>query len=341
MAPRSSFIIGAGAAVVIGIGWMLLSRSRSGEPAVIIPPSELNEAVILVKPHCYNEKVISFVKRFFEEKGLSIGLEKRWTGRAIAQAGVVDLHYATIARYATTINPADLPVTSDFKEKFAEKYSMSWEEANAERLVFNMVGIGQKFGLSNVEVAKEFDAAEPKNGLRVGPGCYMTYLPARKVFAVNGFYGQMKAEFEDAENVLAFTVRFSSKKMSWKTFRQEIIGVTNPNKSAPTSIRGLLKRKQEELGFKAEGMQNFVHGSASALEALHERCIWFDGVSVTNDTFGQLLLAAPASGGAGMSLSQVEFARQNPTVNGEPLFDLVEEEDSDVTLSKLPKLIKQ
>ena len=62
--------------------------------------------------------------------------------------------------------------------------------------------------------------------------------------------------------------------MSWKDFRGNLIGPTNPANAPAGSIRGMIAAKWQELGLPGEcnGADNGVHASASPLEVsyLHE-----------------------------------------------------------------------
>jgi len=117
-----------------------------------------------------------------------------------------------------------------------------------------------------------------------------------------------------------FVVEWDLKKLSWKDFRGQVLGATDPVDSAPQSMRGLVLARWEVLGLPAQPNvgDNGVHGSASPFEALVERNNWL-GVDIATDPFGAALLKA------GLTLEQILEYRRDPqvTFNGQKLHCLI------------------
>ena len=113
--------------------------------------------------------------------------------------------------------------------------------------------------------------------------------------------------------------------LSWRAFRREVIGATDPEAAADGSARAALRASWEELGLDAAPStgNNGVHASAGPLEGLKERCVWA-GATLESDAFAQQLLAA------GLERSTLEaWLDTNPVVTLEgktdKVFDLTEE----------------
>ena len=102
--------------------------------------------------------------------------------------------------------------------------------------------------------------------------------PARDIYVVNGFYPSMRAQFTaPGLSVRVFRVSWADNdSLPWATFRNEIIGATDPAKAHPSSLRGLAFQNWAEIGLSARpyGAENVLHASAGPVEAVHERRIW-------------------------------------------------------------------
>jgi len=90
-----------------------------------------------------------------------------------------------------------------------------------------------------------------------------------------------------------FKVQWSSYELSWKGFRLEILGRTDPSEAEKDSIRGLLYAQWEKLGLSQKpGIgSNGIHGSASAFEALIEQMNWC-GDELKENPFGRMMIGA-------------------------------------------------
>ena len=137
----------------------------------------------------------------------------------------------------------------------------------------------------------------------------------------------MRQQFVEPDAELRYLVcEFDEAELSWKRFRREVIGATNPSEAAPGSARAELLSRWSELGLPAETTygQNGVHASAGPLEGLKERCIWAGG-TLDDDAFARALID-----GAALEPGTLEAWLQDNTVvtlGGETdkVFDLTEE----------------
>jgi 5'-nucleotidase len=131
-----------------------------------------------------------------------------------------------------------------------------------------------------------------------------------------------------------FVVEFDPAKLSWKSFRAEILGATDPTKAQGGSIRAQMLEHWQALGLseKPDTLNNCVHASAGPLEGLRERMTWA-GVALTDDPLGRLLLSS------GVPQATIEAWMDNPlvgpwpaghqaeTMSG-PVFDCTEDTDT-------------
>jgi len=74
--------------------------------------------------------------------------------------------------------------------------------------------------------------------------------------------------------------------ITFKDFRQKILGTTDPKTAVEGSMRNYIYKNWQELGLKSEPNvgDNGVHGSASPLEALAEKVNWL-GINIGHDEF--------------------------------------------------------
>jgi nucleoside diphosphate kinase len=111
-------------------------------------------------------------------------------------------------------------------------------------------------------------------------GTYVEKIEEDDIYIVNGFYAGMRADYLKAGNTVHWmVVDWKRAKLSWKDFRNKVLGGTDPAKAAAGSLRAEILNRWQPLGLKAApSMQhNSIHASAGPVEALRERFIW--GVS--------------------------------------------------------------
>mmetsp|Transcript_16270 Transcript_16270/g.15708 ORF Transcript_16270/g.15708 Transcript_16270/m.15708 type:complete len:160 (-) Transcript_16270:19-498(-) len=95
---------------------------------------------------------------------------------------------------------------------------------------------------------------------------------------MNGFYPPMKNALVSAsEGVYAMYVRWDPADLSWKDFRRQLVGATDPTLASTSSIRHSIYQNYATLGLqdKPNTSLNGIHASASPLEAHVELNNWF------------------------------------------------------------------
>lgn len=133
---------------------------------------------------------------------------------------------------------------------------------------------------------------------KLAPGTYMAELQGDglqgRTWTVNGFYLGMREEFVAAgAEVHYYVVEFDGGELSWASFRNELVGATEPAEAVAGSLRKACLDSWEELGLAKKPFKgaNCVHASAGPLEALKERIVWA-GANLEKDSVGAALLSA-------------------------------------------------
>jgi nucleoside diphosphate kinase len=165
-------------------------------------------------------------------------------------------------------------------------------------MVYNAVDACAKLGIDGDAMEKRWMKAKDDGQLiKFGGGFYCASIPAtvatvsKSLYTINGFYMAMRDCYTMAgASIHWFDVEWNREKSSWADFRSVILGATDPEASAPGSLRGQIKAKWQELGLNAAPSirDNGVHASASPLEAMAERANWL-GDDLEQDTLSKAL----------------------------------------------------
>lgn len=137
-------------------------------------------------------------------------------------------------------------------------------------------------------------AKKSKNAENEGP-------PKPKfVYVINGFCYVLKEQYINSISTYGLDyviVEWDSKKLSWSTFLDNVIGDRDPTKASSESIRGSVLANWEEYGLSERPslLDNICHASHSAFEGLSDRLRWLKDTDVLTDTFGSRLCAPPLS----------------------------------------------
>jgi len=287
-----------------------------------------NHALLFIKPHGQVAAMKSFLEDAIIAAGMIITGAGDVNGKTIDEKGMIDSHYAAIAQYAMQTSPSDLPLSDASKAEFKKTYSAEWEASCKDGKVLNLKATAEKLKMSLEAVNDKVEVAKKdKLAIKLMPGCYCAHLKEDDIFVVNGFYGPMRAQFTaEAAKVSWYTVAWDESKLSWADFRGKFLGATDVTKADKESLRGKLFADHEKYGlpFVPDTSKNCIHGSASPLEGLNERLIWLaaSGATLENDPFGKALVAA------GLTSDNIKKALTNPTVDGKPLFDVVEDQNA-------------
>lgn len=316
------------------------SKNQNQEMRSVAASKNQNHAFLMLKPHANNEKTQEYVQQYLKERRIKILETGTITAKEIESKSLIDKHYGSLAEKAF-MDPRDLVVPQDGQQSFKECFGISWELALEKDLICNAEEAQRRLGWTPTELGTHWDTLKMGVGkVKLGGGFYCGSL--RGIFVINGFYMAMRDKYLlPGSSVYWLCIQWEPSVLSWKTFREEIVGETDPATAAekhPRSIRGHFFNKWQELGlsWKPHVGDNVIHGSASPLEALTEKMTWL-GHSFADDPFddpfGKLLKDK------GISQSHVEKWQQNPTVEMDgrkrPLFDHLENKDTSDCLYKL------
>eukprot|EP01060_Flectonema_neradi_P030425 TRINITY_DN4421_c1_g1_i1.p1 TRINITY_DN4421_c1_g1~~TRINITY_DN4421_c1_g1_i1.p1 ORF type:complete len:348 (+),score=88.35 TRINITY_DN4421_c1_g1_i1:48-1091(+) len=299
----------------------------------------LNQAFVFVKPHANTDAVRKLVKEQLEKSGCRVTREGEISGKEIDEQSYIDVHYYAIASKAVLLHPRELNVPAD---KFKEKFGISWSDALSKGVVYNAKGACEKLGITEAELDKKWAAAKNDNKLiKFGGGFYCGLIPTdgEPMYVFNGFFMQMRSKFTAPNtSIHYYTVDFNPAKLKWESFRNDILGGTDPKDASQGSLRRTIFENYESLGLDSEPNvgDNGVHASASPYEGLAERMNWLK-VPAKTDAFGKLLLSK------GMSLKAIRDCGVDPQVNiggGKmgSFFDAVEDMDVEPCATKCASL---
>ncbi|CAE7505849.1 unnamed protein product, partial [Symbiodinium pilosum] len=226
-----------------------------------------------------------------------------------------------------------------------ECFGISWPEALKQDLVCNASEAEERLGWTSQQLGTHWDTLEMGIGkVKFGGGFYCGQLHG--LFVINGFYMAMRQQYVvPGSSVFWFNVKWPTNgenggKLSWKRFREEVVGNTDPGTAKPVSLRGYFYKHWDALGLPGQPHvgENAVHGSASPFEALVEKMNWLDA-DYGSDPFGSLLSSQ------GVSEATVNRWRLNPVVKVDgrntSLFDLVENLDTIACLKKAKCVFKE
>ncbi len=283
-----------------------------------------NEALIFIKPHATNPTAVNLIETFLQDKAIELLDKGTLSSEEIDKKGIVDRHYFAIANAAAMNKPSQLKLSAQAIANFEDGFGVSWSESCQQGIVLNGVDLQAKMGnISGVDLNKMLSSVKQ---VKMAPGLYAAFLKKEGIYGINGFYPALREVFTAAGNqVIWYHARFNPKEVSWATFRQNIIGATDPQKAVAGSLRSELYHRydQFDLSNQPSMSENGVHASAGPLEGLRERQVWL-GAQVEDDDLGKLLIEK------GVDL---EKFLDNPivTLKGStgPVFDLTEDIDSE------------
>jgi len=283
-----------------------------------------NTALVFVKPHAATDACEAFVRQHLAAAGVSVVDAGVKSAAEIEASKLIDQHYGSLARIAMELQPADVDLSPAALAAFAETYGVDWSTA---------LGSALRNDVAMEELGVNGMALEPlwRGGVqcKLAPGTYVSRLDGvgKPLYTLNGFYPAMRQAYvEESAEVRYLVCEWEEAELSWKGFRREVIGATNPADAAAGSARAELLSRWKELGLPAAPTlgNNGVHASAGPLEGLKERCVWAGG-SLETDA-----LAAALTGGANVPRATLSaWLDDNPvvTMGGETdkIYDLTEE----------------
>ncbi|CAJ1435956.1 unnamed protein product, partial [Effrenium voratum] len=301
--------------------------------------NESNEAFLMLKPHASTAKAREAVRKILEDNGIAVVKDGSISAEDVRQRRLIDKHYGRVAQLALEVFPQALVVPKKGQAAFKECFGLPWKQAMEKDLVVNADQAMKRLGWTSDELGTRWD--ELKSGVgkvKFGGGFYCGCLSG--LYIINGFYMAMRDNyFRTGRSVEWFCLEWRASKMSWKKFREEVIGETDPAVAHPHSLRRHFFENWERLDLPSEPHtgENCIHGAASPLEATMERRNWLHDVGYS-DAFWQLLHEA------GATPEHLEKWRLNPVVTvGErtcALFDHVENLDCFSCVEALQPLLR-
>ena len=281
-----------------------------------------NSALIFIKPDAHTPAVIDYVKERLAEAGLTILQEKV----ILPTVQMVDDHYFAISSKACVNNLYEqIPFDGEpVKVYGATRACKEFFDGDEKKL------------------AAEWNNAEKV--IKVGSGMYCGKLRAPAdhdhdfIYVMNGFYLNMRSALTASNRgIYAMKVEWSPKhSLTWKQFRGQFIGATDPSKAHFTSIRNYIYKNYQSLGLDNQPTisLNGVHASASPLEAHVELTNWLE----QNDDGDELATADPWVTACSKHLSHLFYKECQKDTN---IFDQVEDLDANECLQKLIEIQQQ
>ena len=191
--------------------------------------------------------------------------------------------------------------------------------------------------------AKGLDEAWGKSPkvVKFGGGfyCGKVTMNGLELYVFNAFFMSMRSKFVGkGTSIHCYEVAWEPSKLSWSSFRNDVLGPTDPAEAPKGSLRATILEQYKELGLSAKPNKgdNGVHASASPFEGLAEKINWL-GKTLESEAFGSALLSA------GLSKKTINAWSVDPRVtladgSKGSVFDALEDMDADDCLAKLKEL---
>lgn len=297
-----------------------------------------NRAFVFIKPHAVTPEVEKLVLAKFEEKNIKVVSTGEISGKQIDEELLVDTHYGAIASKAVTLSPAALSLTDKAKKDFLKlSGGLSWEEALGQGKVKNAKEYCELKQIDGQTLDTTWSTLKRGVNLtKFGGGFYCGKL-SDDDYVINGFYMAMRDKFTGVDDKIKyFVVEFDPSQLKWSSFRNDVLGPTDPAGAPKGSLRRSIFDDWKKLGLKTkpDTGDNGVHASASPFEAFAERCNWLkNDYRLETDEFGVALLRNGV-----LQPSVVEYF-EDPTVEyegkKESFFDLLEDLNTEECFRKI------
>jgi hypothetical protein len=187
-----------------------------------------NSAFVFVKPHANTKATQDMVREKLIAAGIEILSESDIAGSTIDEKKLIDQHYYAIASKATILPADKIPVPED---KFQETFGEKWSDVLKEGRGVNAMEACKKFGCT----AEELDAAwQAAKVVKFGGGFYCGLVSVKDqtpLYVFNAFFMVMRSKFVGDVSIHCYEVQWDPKKLSWESFRGELLGPTDPKVS--------------------------------------------------------------------------------------------------------------
>ena len=273
-----------------------------------------NTALVFVKPHANTPQVHDLVVDQLNSAGIEILSQVDINGEEIERRKLIDNHYYSIASKATLLRPNEINVPV---QKFYETFGEDWETVLKEDRACNALEACRRFDCTPSQLNDLWTEASASSMVKFGGGFYCAKLSypkreeeeeevsndksSQELYVFNGFFMAMRSKFVGPDKeIRCYVVQWDPRHLSWKEFRGQVLGPTNPADAPPGSIRRLIYDKWNELGLTSvpDNGDNGVHASASPFEGLAER-MNFLNLPLRDDDFASYLLDSSGSDSPG------------------------------------------
>ena len=300
-----------------------------------------NACLLFIKPHANTPEVRTLVQDSLRSQGFIISDEKSISAQVIDKDLLVDKQYASIARMALFLSPKDYQFSPRSYIRFQKKFGTSWSDEMLKNNVCNASEIVLRLEISHSQLYKAWtQCMQTGNFIKLEREFYCGYIDTiadkPPLFCINGFYMAMRAQYlVPTASIHCYTVEWEDDVMSWKCFLRDMIGSTDPDEAAQTSLRGQLNHLWMELNIKAplDIQNNAIHASSSAFEAMVERSIWFKQSLKGDPYFGKRLIAE------GVNAKTLREWSMNCVINETRLFDHMKHLGADDCVEKALALL--
>eukprot|EP00929_Paragymnodinium_shiwhaense_P036825 TRINITY_DN19699_c0_g1_i1.p1 TRINITY_DN19699_c0_g1~~TRINITY_DN19699_c0_g1_i1.p1 ORF type:complete len:1477 (+),score=286.27 TRINITY_DN19699_c0_g1_i1:96-4526(+) len=291
-------------------------------------PEITNRALMFIKPHAATEEVTRFVQSRLALHRVQVLRAGSTSLQEVADRELFDLHYCHHVAYAHT-KPEDMNLPAAAKTLFSAHFGLDWDEAVRRGEVESAAAAAAASSPEEL-----YNAWNSSDGCKLGPRLHCRRIATGR-FVVNGFIPFWRSSFLEQSNpVKWFIVQFHPAQVNWKTFREDILGTTDPATAPPESVRGQIYAHWKELGLPSAPsmLQNAVHASAGPLEGLRECMVW-TGDCYHDVPLSRMMLAAGVSALGGV----IEQWMEDPVITDWPvghevcsgrLFDLTQHCDT-------------
>ncbi len=248
----------------------------------------INQAFVFLKPHISeNKQVLNFVLDLFEKNHIEIKVQGEICSSEIKEKNLIDKHYAINAKVGTIKQPAQLFLNKQAEKKFLDEFSITWQDALKKEQIISGLQMQNKLKCTGDELIEKW---RNNGAIKIRGGIYVSYFKNENKYVLNGFYPSIREVFTaKCAKIIYFVVDFSSNKLNWHSFRDNIIGSTDPAKADKNSIRGYFSNHNKEYNIQTSYRDNIIHASASPFEAFIEKQNWLVDFDLSQDPLFNVL----------------------------------------------------
>ena len=287
-----------------------------------------HQFVLFLKPEVMDvpagvnvEGILQIVLERLEAFDVEIGAAAVLPSRYLGTHSLMDQHYGVINNISKHGVDA---ITTSARGKLDELFGDAISEGAT------VLG-GHQF----IEAQPEISALalctlnENLGTVKLGGGCYAMQLSllGKTYILLNPFHPYQLVPYTTPGKCIVVLEGLSS--TPWLALRRKLTGATDPEEAIGGSIRNAFLTQKKALGLHSVRQgTNGVHLSAGPLEGMVELQRFFSRhdegtpLPLEDTNFGKLLLQR------NLTSDQLAALTQNPTIHGEPAFDLTEELDA-------------